>query len=690
MNNNRLHPLLYILPFGLLFFVSHEFFNKGHLNLFEDAKDICIYMNYFLNHMTRGVYPFWNPFSSWGRPDDLLVRMIGEFNPFLYMIAVLQKLGMGFSIAYVGYLIIYFTVGIAGVYFLAKQLFQDPLIVWLVYVSAMFSNLGNLFNNIFVILIFVPTVWFFYFLIKFTRNPQRADLLGLIFCVMIILTTYMPFHFLVIFLTFLMFYLCIYALEVPAIIHRYIIFISKNRLFTLFCLFSLFLSTIPGFLWYQSNLKGDVIFGARGFQHSLTLDKTMIDSGSFIGMHTLISPISHLQDAQLYNLYIPFIFILIGLLGMVLPLNRRRLLLFAVGLFIYLLTTTNASPLTGFLYQHVFFFKYFRNPHFFVWAFGMFVILLAADLFDGLLSLQLKNNYRRIGLCVFVIMLHLSVLIFLNRYWEVNRSSYTTLGLSCILFVFYFAGILKRSNILFFLLVSVVFFLQSIEVLRHVDHKLVNQQVSYTFEPSSDQDFKPTFAYQRPSFDEEASMIDTQHLGDISDQSGFIKADYLWRYLGTRWSSDLLRNFPFRKDLEEYVRHKFVLYGPHQNVSLGPSDDFPVGEWIDSDSNQFKVTAFDMNYIRLKTAFTQDQLLVYNDSFHPDWLAFINGHRVSMIRANAAFKGIYLPAGNNEVLFSFHTPFYRGFFIFLIIYFDLILIILVFLFVRRGKHALVS
>src|SRR5277367_4150351 len=109
--NSRLHPLFYVVPFAIFLFLIHDFYNKGQLNLFEDAKVNCIYTNYFLNNIIRGVYPFWNPFTSWGRPDDLLSRMMGDFNPFLYSISIFQKLGMRFSLAYFGYLIIYFTLG---------------------------------------------------------------------------------------------------------------------------------------------------------------------------------------------------------------------------------------------------------------------------------------------------------------------------------------------------------------------------------------------------------------------------------------------------------------------------------------------------------------------------------------------------------------------------------------------------
>jgi len=453
----------------------------------------------------------------------------------------------------------------------------------------------------------------------------------------------------------------------------------------MFCLLSLLLSAIPGFQWYQSNLKKDIVYCWRGDQKSMVLDSGMINSGNFINMDALISPISNLQDSQLCNLYVPFIFILIGLLGMVLPITRRRLLLFMIGIFIFLMTATNASPLMGFLFQHIIIFKLFRNTHFFVWAFGMIVILLAMDIFQGLLDLQLMKKNQRIALCIFVLTIHVIVLIILNRYWSVNFSTYITLAVSGVFFILYYSGMLKRGNVLFLLMASVIILLQSSEVLWHIEHNAAfNLQFPYSSKPNSYKESIPKFSYFRPTFDEDSQLIDTEDMGNVSDRSGFLKD--LWWYHGTRWSYGLMQNPLIKSNWQEYVRHKFVLYPPQENVSIGPSDDFPAGRWIEGDSSQFKVTAFDMNYIQLKTNFSQNQLLVYNDSFQDDWRASINGHPAPIIRANVAFKGIYLPAGNNEVLFSFHTPLFRGFFVFLILYFQLILIILLFLFFRRAKN----
>jgi hypothetical protein len=687
--NTRLNPFYYIVPCGLLLFLIHDFYAQGHLNLYQDAKTNCIYTNYFLNNIMRGVYPFWNPFTSWGRPDDLLARMMGDFNPFLYLIVLFEKLGLRFSLAYFMYLIFYFALGMAGVFALAKQLFKEPAIAWLTCLAAMFSNLtGNLFNNIFVILIFVPTVWFFYFLVRLARDPQRPWLLGLVFSVMIILTTYMPFHFLVVLLTFLAFYTCIYFREIPSIFQRCVIFIFKNKLFTLFCLFSLLLAAIPGWTWYESNLKEDIVYGWRGTQKPLFLDQNMINTGNFITTHALISPASNLHDAELSNLYIPFVFILIALAGMVLPLTRRRVLLFSLGLFIFLMTMTNASPVMGFLYDHIFFIKHFRNTHFFVWAFDMVLILLVMDLLEGLLTMPLKSSRQRLGLCVLIIVLHLFILKLLNQAWGVNWSSYLVLALSCLFFVLYFSGVLKSRNPVFFLILATIILFQPIEAVWHVDLNAAgNDPFPYSSKPYSFEESKPVFSYLRPTLDEELQGPGPEHRGDIRDQSGLMKD--MGQYQGTSWSFAALQGFPAQK-LQEYVRHKFVLYPPDQNVSIGPSDDFPSGQWVDQASDQFKVTAFDMNYIRIKTNFSQDQLLVYNDSYQAGWRASINGRPVPIIRANMAFKGIHLPAGPNDILFSYHSAQYRIFFTGLIFYFQFILGFLIFLFLKRRGNAVAA
>ena len=50
----------------------------------------------------------------------------------------------------------------------------------------------------------------------------------------------------------------------------------------------------------------------------------------------------------------------------------------------------------------------------------------------------------------------------------------------------------------------------------------------------------------------------------------------------------------------------------------------------------------------------EPRILTFLDSWYPGWLAFVNGERVPILRANEQFKAIVLPPGTHRVYFAFH------------------------------------
>ena len=68
------------------------------------------------------------------------------------------------------------------------------------------------------------------------------------------------------------------------------------------------------------------------------------------------------------------------------------------------------------------------------------------------------------------------------------------------------------------------------------------------------------------------------------------------------------------------------------------------------------MTYFDVNSIKIQTQYADEKFLVYTDSFHKHWKAFINGKSTAVYRANMAFKGIRLPPGHNEVYLRYSPP----------------------------------
>ena len=57
----------------------------------------------------------------------------------------------------------------------------------------------------------------------------------------------------------------------------------------------------------------------------------------------------------------------------------------------------------------------------------------------------------------------------------------------------------------------------------------------------------------------------------------------------------------------------------------------------------------DVNSLKLKTQFDTDKFLVYNDAYNSQWQVFIDGKRQELFRANIAFKGMWVPAGEHVV-----------------------------------------
>ena len=84
----------------------------------------------------------------------------------------------------------------------------------------------------------------------------------------------------------------------------------------------------------------------------------------------------------------------------------------------------------------------------------------------------------------------------------------------------------------------------------------------------------------------------------------------------------------------------------------GEAADYPVP--IVNDSDLLTVERFNANTIVIRTNFLTRKFLVYNDSFHKDWKVFVNGTRTDLYRANFAFKGAWIPAGDAKVRFEFH------------------------------------
>jgi len=62
---------------------------------------------------------------------------------------------------------------------------------------------------------------------------------------------------------------------------------------------------------------------------------------------------------------------------------------------------------------------------------------------------------------------------------------------------------------------------------------------------------------------------------------------------------------------------------------------------------------YDWNKVRIKANAKKQSLLVLNDTWYPGWKAFVDGKEEAIVRANAVFRGVFLEAGQHDILFVY-------------------------------------
>jgi len=65
------------------------------------------------------------------------------------------------------------------------------------------------------------------------------------------------------------------------------------------------------------------------------------------------------------------------------------------------------------------------------------------------------------------------------------------------------------------------------------------------------------------------------------------------------------------------------------------------------------IETYQNDYIAVQTQSAADGILVLADNWYPDWKGFLDGQEVPVMRANGAFRGVVLPAGEHKVEFKY-------------------------------------
>ncbi|MBF0384931.1 MAG: hypothetical protein HQL27_03575 [Candidatus Omnitrophica bacterium] len=675
------YPIVIIFSLALWVFCFKEFW-LTQSPLQDDGVTYYYITKYYLENISRLVYPLWSPFRDWGKPDSLNLRFLGEFNPYLIIPLILYKCGLPFTTVYFIYAISYYFLGAAGFYFLARRLYKDRFIALIAFLLLLFSSSGiNVFFNYCKIVIWVPAIWFFYFLLSFHEKQKPKHFLGMCLMLMLIMTTYLPFYF----ITLMGFFIIGIAVLFPAVLlsfsKKLLFFICKNKLFSVICLVGILLASLPGVIWFTEAGKGEYVYhyrqaGEVTLKNAAAVGKSMIDSGGAIGplsFERLFSGFYYARNHLSY-FFLPVLAFLVLLLSLLNGAGRLSAFYIFIGGTMFLLSVPTVSGFHDILFKHVYYFKFMRNTFYFLHLAVPFLILLVVGELKSILSFGDKTIRSRALYVAFIVLAHAGFALFLFRMGNVPVSSYLTVVISMLFFVLNEVGALKKESLLLFLLVVSALLIQPAEVFFRYSRNNYAGYVEYDRYIR-----RPYFSYRRYL---EGEKIFSR--GQYIDRSGMEAGPTLYKYEGLAWSANLLRNVKFPA-LENYIRNKFLLY---DNIAaMGDSDidwkkvennfanlsnqafvlpedyAYPFGEpgggfndkaqVIRENSDSFRVEAFDLNEIRLRVNFLRPKFLVYNDSFHSKWKGLIDGKPVRIIRANVAFKGVWVAPGEHKISFRY-------------------------------------
>jgi len=102
-------------------------------------------------------------------------------------------------------------------------------------------------------------------------------------------------------------------------------------------------------------------------------------------------------------------------------------------------------------------------------------------------------------------------------------------------------------------------------------------------------------------------------------------------------------------------------------------------------SDKIDIIEYKNNEVLLNISLKNDSFLVFSDSYYPGWKAYIDGIETKIYRVNGIVKGIFVPAGNNIVKFTYFPTNILILLILSIITFISILVIILFLYFKNKR-----
>lgn len=720
---------LLICSYLIWLFILYNFVS-GYTPVNIDSYYNYAILKYFFNNLLDGIIPLWDPFLYMGR-HFLYSGFSTALSPFALLIPILHFIGLDYYHSYIIYICSYYFLGLVGFYFLASKILKSTFLGLIAFELLLFSGMGGmLFNQVLIIYMFVPCVWFFLFFLHFIERFELKHFWGMTFTLMLMNISYLPFYFFIVFLIVVASAIFAYRQNTVVVFTSLIKFLKTHLVAVGVAFVLISTCTVPLIIFKLIDKQGEFISPARhncsanqDIETCMTEAKMNFSEVGYSGtlgertkggrLFSNLDKFSFFSDEMPYIPVTAYLLILISALTII---DRNRLIMIFTVFSILIISYGGATPVSKWLFDHIFLFQYFRNYFFFIAFLIPLVILFAVAQFKAFLLQAGNSQKERKIIAIYLVLAHGGFLFLLKTHDDILWSTYLSVILSAILSVTFILGSLKVSSKTTLLTLALLLTLEPVCVFNaySTNASLVHTRVT-------GEHHSPQFEYTRP--DENLSNKDLHwrinsgyplliHMMALKDSNGHLvsqvdsvlKEAYLLN-LDRPWNS-----------LSKYTKHKILIYDhvdvvnisqenrraledtitPDRHAALVTSPDPRFQQLsavaknppliVDHDSDLFKVQKFNVNEITFKTSFQEPKFLVYNDSYSKNWEVAVNGQKDILYKANMAFKGVFLPAGHNIVAMTYSPV--GGTLVYLIIMLSLLLLLLylIYLFLKC-RHA---
>jgi len=684
-------PMVWMLVCIFLWIASLSGFLFGYNALSSDALSYYDHTKYFVENIKQGIFPLWDHFWQNGSPNDFFLRRIGCYNPLYLFMALVNLIGLPFRETYLFVHACYYFLGALGLFLLGREVWRDERPAFLVFALFLFSAIGTRIFDSYMCLMVVPLIWFLFFAVFFLSRPSRLGLAGLTLAFMILANTYIPLYVMTILIVAFLFWVLIFPKEAWAARGRAWGFFRQDWGLSLGMLFLVICSFLPPLLFFKQGSQEVIALPGR---HSggvtgnvLSVDKQFLDWGLIEDVFFSL----YFTDLRRYILaiiFVPVLSLVLWGMGAFARLNRRIIFFITLGLFFVLLGTPRAFPLHEFLYQHIFYFKYFRNLHFFLWFLVIpLFIFTTGEFLNALLKVRFDNVSQKVRGLGVVMVVHLGFLIWIISSGNAIVTTVFCVMASCFLCVGYILSFFRKAWA-FWLGIVILTAPQAFEVYHYASANMPRYTAGDEYG-----NLNKNFFFSSSSFSE----------GDWTKRN---ECGGLYYSAASMYE---LCEHVSSAAYETYLTNKLTTYGKVASFAHGgygrlesvirTNEDLALAhDWVGEDlgnaegkkhfrrdTDELKLVHLNASGLRVDTSFKTQRFLVYNDSWDKDWRVYIDGKEARLYRANGGFKGVVVPSGKRQIYFQYGSLSWVAFNWFLLVAFNALFLFVLYLGVKKLK-----